>query len=428
MAASPADTIFALSSGQPPAAIAVIRISGTGAGRALAQLAGPLPKPRHASLRSLRASSGALLDRVLVLWFPGPNTVTGEDMAELHVHGGRAVVRAVLAELSRHPALRMADAGEFTRRAFGNGRIDLLEAEGLADLLQAETEQQHRHAVALMDGGLTRQVDQWQHRLLQLAARIEGAIDFSDEDDVPAPEVTLLADEIGRFAVDLEQALAAPAAERLRDGIRIVIAGPPNAGKSTLLNRLVGREAAIVSAEAGTTRDVIEVPVDLRGTPVVFMDTAGIRAAVGPIEAAGIDRAERAMQAADLVLWTGAFEAAPEGALSVRTKSDLPDGERPRRGQIAVSAFNGQGLEALINAILERASALLGSSPLLLSVRQRFYIGEAYEALIAATGTRDVILIAEHLRSARALFDRLTGRASVEEMLDQLFGRFCVGK
>jgi tRNA modification GTPase len=285
------DTIFAVSSGAPPAAIAMMRISGPDADTALNALTTKnLPEPRYAALRMLRAGDD-LLDTALVIRFPGPDTATGENIVELHLHGGRATIAAVTAALAQIPGLRPAEPGEFTRRAFENGRIDLSAAEGLSDLLAAETEHQRRSALTMASGGLSRVVERLRGELLAASARVEAAIDYADEDDVsPWPERSAV---LEAMAVQIDALLANPPAERLRDGVRVAITGPPNAGKSTLLNVLVSREAAIVSPIAGTTRDVIEVPVVLRGLPFLFIDTAGLRNETGDsIEAIGISRAE----------------------------------------------------------------------------------------------------------------------------------------
>jgi tRNA modification GTPase len=349
------DTIYARSSGAPPAAIAVLRISGPTADTALQALAGALPKPRRATLMPLR-SGGELLDLALVIRFPGPGTVTGEDLVELHLHGGRAVVASVEAALGAMQGLRSAEAGEFTRRAFANGRIDLAEAEGLADLLEAETEGQRRAALSLAGGALSRQVAAWQARILALAAEVESALDFSDEDDVTplgsdfALRLDALEGEIGSW-------LARPAADRLRDGVKVVIAGPPNAGKSSLLNALSGRDAAITSAVPGTTRDVIETPVSIGGVPFVLTDTAGIRESGDEVEALGIVRAQHAVETADILLWLGPPEDAPSEAVVVRSKADLPGADA--RCDFSVSSVTGYGLDTLIRFLLRRAEAVL---------------------------------------------------------------------
>ena len=299
------DTIFALSSGRPPAAIAVVRISGSRAGEALKALIGKVPAPREAALARVRdPASGETIDQALALWFPGPNSETGEDTAELQLHGGRAVIAATLAALSRLPGLRPAEAGEFTRRAFENGKLDLTAVEGLADLVSAETEGQRRQALRQLQGALGAPAERWRQRLIQALALVEARIDFSDEADVPedllAPALAIareLEGEIGAALADGRRG------ERLREGLTVAIAGPPNAGKSTLLNRLAQREAAIVSPYAGTTRDVIEVHLDLGGLPVTLLDTAGIRETDDPVEMEGVRRAQQRAQGADLVLW-----------------------------------------------------------------------------------------------------------------------------
>ncbi|MET0373548.1 MAG: tRNA uridine-5-carboxymethylaminomethyl(34) synthesis GTPase MnmE, partial [Rhizorhabdus sp.] len=316
-------TIFALSSGAPPAGVAVVRISGPDAGAALDQLTGRArPAPRRATLRTLTdPHSNLALDRALLLWLPGPGSATGEDMAELHLHGGRAVTAAVLGVLARLPGLRPAGAGEFTRRAFETGQIDLNEAEALADLLAAETEAQRRNAMLLADGALSRAIEGWQAILLSLSARLEAQLDFADEEDV-APLSAGFAEELTALATGIDRWRGRPPAERLRDGIRVVLAGPPNAGKSTLLNALVGREAAIVTPIAGTTRDLIEAPVALGGVPFLFTDTAGLHAGGDTVERIGIDRASQAIRAADILLWLGDPTEAPDGAVRVGAQKD----------------------------------------------------------------------------------------------------------
>jgi tRNA modification GTPase len=419
------DTIFALSSGALPAGIAVVRISGPSAGHALTRLTGALPAPRRARLATISAVDGTMLDRGLVLWFPGPASVTGEDLAELHCHGGRAVVAVVLAALGALPGLRQAEAGEFTRRAFANGRIDLAEAEGLADLLAAETESQRHAALMLAEGGLGRQVDGWRMRLLGLAGLVEADLDFADEGDVAASD-RRWRQAAAALVVELTTVLDQPGAERLRDGIRIVLAGPPNAGKSSLFNRLADREAAIVTPIAGTTRDRIEAPIALDGVPLLLIDTAGLRDdAEDAVESIGIDRSRAALAEADLVLWLGAPEDCPQGALQIAAKADLG----VTGTGLPVSATTGDGLEALKSAILAQARTLLPSSDrIALNARHRALLGEVRTDLHHAVSESDLLIAAEHLRNARNNLDRITGRAGVEDMLDALFGQFCVGK
>ena len=411
----------------PPAGIAVVRVSGPQAGDALQALAGRLPKSRRATFCRFQGQDGVALDEGLALWFPGPGSATGEDLAELHLHGGRAVVAAVLSALDQVEGLRPATAGEFTRRAFENGRIDLAEAEGLADLLAAETESQRAAALALAGGALGQRVAAWQAELLQISALVEAQLDFSDEADVgenPAHRDTI------RRLVDLHVVmtamLASPPAERLRDGVKVVLAGPPNVGKSSLINALAERAVAIVTPEAGTTRDRIDVPVAIDGVPLVLTDTAGLRTAeVGGIEAMGIALAEEAMAGADIILWLGDAAEAPKGALLIAAKADLGEG----RPGLPVSAKTGQGLAELKQEIATRARALLPKlGEVALNRRHRAILAEVQSELAAAKEARDPLIIAEYLRTARAALDRLTGRAGVEDMLDALFGAFCVGK
>jgi tRNA modification GTPase len=419
------ETIFALSSGSVPAGIAIVRLSGPQAGPVLARLSGDLPSPRRASYRRLRDASGAPLDDALVLWFPGQKTATGEDLAEFHLHGGRAVVAAMLAELARQPGCRPAKAGEFTRRAFENGRIDLAEAEGLADLLAAETEAQRQSALVLAEGGLGQLVSAWERTLLAESARLEALLDFSDEGDVgeTAPDLSGLVD-LRNALKNLEQA---PPAERLRDGVRVVLAGPPNSGKSSLFNYLVGREAAIVTPIAGTTRDRIEAPIALDGLPVLLIDTAGLRdETADEVEAIGIARSGAAMAEADILLWLGPAEAAPLNAMVIAARADVEPAGRPG---LAVSTVTGVGLPALREALVTRAKAILPRpGALALNARHRAILRDITAQLDEALGADDLLIRAECLRLARAHMHALTGRAGVESLLDALFGTFCIGK
>jgi len=423
------DTIFALSSGAPPAAIAVVRISGPAAGLALERLSGKLPAPRLAKLTSLRAADGGLLDQALVLWFPGPASETGEDCAELQLHGGRAVVDAVCAELATVDGLRPAEPGEFTRRAFANGRIDLLQVEGLADLVSAETELQRQAALGLAGGSFSREVERWLKRLLALSAQVEAVLDFEDEDDVD----TLGADffyELDALQRDLREALAAPHAETLREGFRVALAGPPNAGKSTLFNRLLEDEAAIVAPQAGTTRDVLVRHFALDGVPFTLVDMAGLREAVGDaIEAIGIGRARAEIERADCVLWLGPESEGPAGAWEVEAQVDRAGHARKHAPRFRLSALTGEGLADLQRALVAEArQTMIKPGRTALARRQRELIADAIERLAAAEGVADPLVVAEHLRRARQAFDRLTGRAATEDMLDSLFSRFCIGK
>lgn len=423
------DTIFALSSGAPPAAIAVVRISGPRAGHALESLLGKLPRPREAKLGSLRAADGSLLDQALMLWFPGPNSETGEDCAELQLHGGRAVVDAVYAELGAMDGLRLAEPGEFTRRAFANGQIDLLQVEGLADLVSAETELQRRSALGLAAGSLSRKVEGWRERLLALSARVEAALDFEDEGDVAALDESLAVD-IAAFSGELAQTLAAPSAETLREGFRVALAGPPNAGKSTLFNSLVASDAAIITPIAGTTRDVLLRPVAIEGVPFTFVDMAGLRDETDDaIEGIGIARARREIERADCVLWLGPEGEGPAGAWEIEARCDLADRTRKRAPAHCVSALTGVGLDGLKRALVDRArTAMPKPGEWALGRRQRELIQAAAKALAEMSTLGDLLVVAEHLRIARAAFDRLVGRTATEDMLDALFSRFCIGK
>ncbi|MXO86841.1 tRNA uridine-5-carboxymethylaminomethyl(34) synthesis GTPase MnmE [Altererythrobacter aurantiacus] len=423
------DTIFALSSGSPPAAIGVIRVSGPAARQVGIRLAGSLPAPREAALRSLRGDDGQLLDKALVLFFDGPRTATGEDLLELHCHGGRAVIAAVQQALSRFEGVRAAVPGEFTRRAFANGRIDLAEAEGLSELLSAETELQRRSAIALTSGALSRQVEQWRSAILNLSASVESVLDFGDEDDVAElpPDFT---DRVAALAAEMTRWLDRPRAEKLREGFRIVLAGPPNSGKSTLFNALLEEAVAITSAEAGTTRDVIERPVSLDGMPLVLIDTAGLRdEGAGEIEVIGIGKAQEQIERADCVLWLGPEGEGPDGAIELESRIDDASTVRKTNPAFRVSAVTGEGVDALRSGLLNIARDTLPKpGDVALNVRQAGLIREASEALEQIERVCDPLLVAEHLRLARAAMDSLTGRASTEDMLDNLFGRFCIGK
>ena len=436
------DTIYALSSGRLPAAIAVVRISGSRARIGLETLAGKAPEPRRAARAIFRdPSTGAVIDDGLVLWFAGPASETGEDVAELHLHGGRAVVAAVFRVLGGLDGFRPAEPGEFTRRALFNGKLDLAAVEGLGDLVAAETEAQRRQAMAQFRGALSARVEAWRARLVEAMARLEAGIDFSDEGDVPSDLLRSamkiareLASEIRAVLVD------APRGERLREGFVVTIAGPPNVGKSTLINRLAERDVAIVSAIPGTTRDAIEVALDLKGVPVVLVDTAGVRRSKDPIELEGVKRALARAASADLVLWLteagGPSPAPPPGAktIAVRSKADLVDSEAQRLLQdksILISAKTGAGMARLLDLLTHEAEALGGEPALVTRERQRMALAEALKRLesavdIAASGKEEVV--AEELRMAANALGRVTGRIGVEEVLGEIFRSFCIGK
>lgn len=423
------DTIFALSSGAPPAGIAIIRVSGEQAGAALEALAGKLPEPRQAQFARLRDSGGQMLDEGLVLWFPGPASATGEDLAEFHLHGGRAVVAAVERALDAIAGLRRAEPGEFTRRAFANGRIDLAEAEGLAELLASESELQRLLAIERAGGALSRQVDSWRMEVLRLGAQLEAELDFSDEDDVLALGGDFFA-AIEALGSEMAAWLARPRMERLGEGYRVVLSGPPNAGKSTLFNALLESEAAITSPVAGTTRDVIERSFSLDGVPFTLIDTAGLRAeGDDEIEAIGIARARAQLDRADLVLWLGPEGEGPEGGWEIEAMADDAGHIAKLTPRHRLSALTGEGLRELQGALVAAARAGLpkpGEGAL--NARQAQLVGEGHAALSAVAPALDPLVVAEHLRIARQAFDRLTGRASTEDMLDTLFARFCIGK
>jgi tRNA modification GTPase len=452
--ASARDTIFALSSGRPPAAIAVVRICGPQARNALERLAGLAPEPRKAVLVHLRApDTGEIIDEALALWFPGPHSETGEDTVELQLHGGRAVIAAVLRALAELEGVRPAEAGEFTRRAFENGRLDLTAVEGLADLIYAETEAQRRQAYRQLKGLLGERAERWRARLIEALALVEARIDFSDEADVPEDLIGPALSIAQGLRQEITEALAgACRGERLRDGLVVAIAGPPNVGKSTLLNRIARREAAIVSPFAGTTRDVIEVHLDLEGYPVTLLDTAGIRDSDDPVEQEGVRRARQRAADADLVVWLEDAQrpseqhypcvaGAPAATWTVFNKIDLlSDLERMNinyeskgsRIVFYLSAITGLGMELLVNALCRYARDFFGPEPGLVSrERHRRALQSTLAALDRALsddvkGREDIV--AEELRLAAAALGKLTGRVNVEDVLDVIFRDFCIGK
>lgn len=435
-------TLFALSSGRPPAAISVIRISGPRAFAAVAALTGGRnPPPRDPRLRSLTdPANGGTLDNALVLLFPAPGTATGEDLAELHLHGGAAVVAAVLGALARIDGLHPAEPGAFTRRAFENGVLDLMQVEGLADLLAAETERQRRQAIAHADGHLTKLAEGWREALLDLLAQVEAGLDFADEGDVGEVDDARVKDGMAALAAALDRVLEMPSSERLREGVRLAIIGPPNAGKSSLINALTRRDVAIVTPIPGTTRDRIEAHLDIDGIPFVAIDTAGLRDTDDVIEREGVARAHAALDTADVVIAMagedgGAFEVGDTAAprLKVRSRSDLT-GVAPGKGGDGVfnlSAVTGVGLDELSRQLVAEAETLVGHGEVLAlaNQRQRLAVNDCRAALVdGASAVDDPVLIAEHLHQALSALGRLTGRVGVEDMLDALFGRFCIGK
>src|SRR3954447_1932346 len=437
-------TIFALSSGRPPSALAVVRVSGPSASLVLTALAGKLPAPRQASRRLLHDGVGQPIDDSVVLWFPGPASATGEDVAEFHVHGGRAVLAALFTTISVIPNMRAAEPGEFTRRAFENGKLDLTEAEGLDDLIHADTDRQRRQALRQLQGLLGNRARDWRERIIEASALIEAGIDFSDEGDVPAELMAPAVKAIKALHGEIAEVLAAQGhAERLREGLVVAIAGPPNVGKSTLINQLVRREVAIVSPHAGTTRDVIEVQLDLNGYPVTVIDTAGIRETDDPVEQEGVRRAKARAADADLVLWLLGPDAgaeAPSAATApiwaVRNKIDLLDRisfvQVGADRSFAISASRGDGLPELINALIEFAGEFFGTGEgaLVTRARQRDLLHRAFDSLRRSLELVDEgeELAAEELRAAAYALGRLLGRVDVEDVLGAIFQKFCIGK
>ncbi|ODA68026.1 tRNA modification GTPase MnmE [Methyloligella halotolerans] len=435
------DTIIALASGQGRSAIALLRISGPATGDVVTALSGGLPEPRYAALRRLTdPATGSLLDRGLVLWFPAPASFTGEDMAELQIHGGRAVTANVVNASLTWPGVRLAEPGEFASRAFENGKLDLSAVEGLADLINAETAAQAKQALTQAEGSLRTHASDWRMRLLRAQALAEASIDFSDEDDVAGDAMAQAKGEAAALLEELTGELQKRSGERLRDGFRIVIAGPPNAGKSSLLNAIAARDVAIVSAEAGTTRDLVEVHLDLDGLPVILTDTAGLREGGGEIESEGMRRARSRAAEADLVIWLiDATDPQPDppsdlealSPLPVLNKIDQADGPGGSDA-IAISAKSGTGLERLLDVLKDRAGEGLeaaGEPPAITRARHRTEIEAAASALgrfIEEDSAAE--LAAEELRVAGRHIGRLTGYIDVEEILGAIFGEFCIGK
>ena len=409
--------------------MAVIRTSGPAAFEAAEALCGTLPTARRFTLRA-SYDGDELIDHCLVLRFDEPASATGENVVEYQCHGGRAVVGAMLAALGKLPGMRAAEPGEFTRRAFANGRIDLTEAEGLADLLEAETESQRRAAMRNAEGGLRRQVEAWREAVVMLSARAEAAIDYVGDEEETAADERALASEGLNLADELAEWLARPRAETLKDGLRVVAAGPPNAGKSSLINALSGVDRAIVTSIAGTTRDVIEIPLAIGGVPFVLVDTAGLRPSDDEVEQIGIERAKAEADRADILLWLGDPGDAPDHARLVRihARADLPERGFVPRDSLAFSSTSGAGLTELVDILLLEARCILPSeSQITLNRRQADCLALAEGALRDA-GAGKIEIVADALRRARESFDRVTGRTGVDDMLDALFGRFCLGK
>jgi tRNA modification GTPase len=435
-----AETIFALSSGHPPSGIAVVRVTGPGVRIGLETLIDSIPEARHAELRSIRKQGGEIIDRGLVLFFPGPASFTGEDVAEFQLHGGRAVVAALLTELGSFPGFRAAEAGEFTRRAFANERLDLTQVEGLADLVLAETEAQRRQALRQAGGALGRRYDGWRDRLIRARAMIEAELDFPDEDDVPGSVSAQIWDDVRRLEEEIVNHVSDKRGERIRDGVEIVVVGAPNAGKSSLVNAIAQRDVAIVTPEPGTTRDLVEVRLDLGGYPVTLVDTAGLREAEGAVEREGIRRAEKRAANADIVLWLCDLTAPGgnplAGSVAVGTKIDLIDSDAERSHLSGldhrVSSTTGAGIDALLTDLASKIAAGLvpAESPLVTRARHRIALTHCLEAMRAALedDRRPLELRAEDLRRAGDALGRITGRIDVEDLLDVIFRDFCIGK
>ena len=404
-------------------------MSGPEAGNALARLTGTLPSPRKASVRQVRDIDGVWLDEALVLWFTGPRSATGEDCAEIHCHGGRAVIAAIERALETC-GLRRAEAGEFTRRAFLNGRIDLLEAEALGDMLSAETELQRAVLASTAQGHASRRVAEWRETVLSASAAVEQALDFADEDEEGTAPPSQWRDSIRAARGEIGAWLAVPSADRLREGLRIVLAGPPNSGKSSLFNAILDEAAAIVSPIAGTTRDAIERPIAIGGVPFLLVDTAGLRLeGAEEIERIGIARAEAELARADLVLWLGAEGAGPAGALEVASMVDLPDAPRKGAGALHVSSETGEGLPELLARMAQVGRERLPKpGQVAVSRRQRELLDQTHAAMGLSANEPDLLLAGESLRQARHALDAMLGNVATEDMLDALFGRFCIGK
>lgn len=434
----PGRTIAAVATPPGTSGVAVIRVSGADAANVLKSLANKRPNPREASLVALADPvSGQPLDRALALWFPAPASFTGQDVAELQIHGGRAVVAAVLGAVLAVPGVRPAEPGEFTRRAFENGKLDLAAVEGLGDLLQAETESQRRQAYAHFSGALTGAVATVRDGLVGVSALVEASIDFPDEGDIESSVLGRARERLEQLDGQIETLIGdSRRGERIRDGVTIAIAGPPNAGKSTLLNALARRDVAIVSPAPGTTRDVIEVHLDLGGVAVTLVDTAGLRDSSDPVEQEGIARARRRVEAADLVLWLQSDPLGPEPPSEGNVwliRSQIDRGVAGNDAGHAISALTGQGMDALVADLTQFAADAAGGEPaVLVRERHRLAIAEVRKHVLAGLAVPDwdagSELIAEQLRLALSALARLTGRVGSEAILDELFSSFCIGK
>ena len=433
------DTIYALSSGAPPAGVAVIRVSGMGVVPALETLTGGVPAPRIASLRSIRSRNGDVVDQAIVLYFPAPQSFTGEDCFEFQIHGGRAVVNATLAAL-HDIGLRHAEAGEFSRRAFDNGKLDLVEIEGLADLISAETEMQRRLAIQQSSGSLSALYQSWMQQLTRARALIEAELDFPDEDDIPGSVSERVWAMVEDMTADISRHLEGnKAAEIIRDGFKVVIAGRPNAGKSSLMNALAKRDVAIVTEIPGTTRDIIGIDLDLDGYLVHLVDTAGLRETEDRVEAEGVRRARLSLEDADMVLLLkDVTDTGPDEEISVNgeivkvcTKMDLIDGNHDSDA-IGISAISGDGIDSLtkrISGSLAARAAHAGQA-MVARKRQVALLKEALELLRACIGNESLVteLRAEYLRQASHVLGKLTGFVDTEDLLGVIFSEFCVGK
>jgi tRNA modification GTPase len=443
-------TIFALSSGRPPAAIAIVRVSGPLAGRCVDLLAGAVPDPRVATYVALHNIAQQDIDNAVVLWFPQPASSTGEDVAEFHIHGSRAVLAALMAALGSIDGMRPAEPGEFTRRAFENGKIDLTEAEALDDLIHADTERQRRQALRQLNGLLGDRARDWRRQIIEASALVEASIDFSDEGDVPDELIEPALARVRVLLAEIEDVLAVEGrSERLREGFVVAIVGPPNVGKSALMNQLARREVSIVSPQAGTTRDIIELHLDLDGCPVTVIDTAGIRDSEDTVEQEGVRRARARAAEADLRLWLvdakttidgddglrAWMDAGQDGFWVVHNKVDdlvMPPGIGLDRGWPChqISAATGAGIKELTTVLAGYAAHYLDTEGAVITrARHRQLLRQAADELGGAVDMPEPVeIVAEHLRAATHALGRLVGRVDVEDVLGSIFSTFCVGK